>query len=113
MRPPHPPSATATSSGSPATSRPPSAPCGRGFEELEHLGELGSRASVAALVSRILHRQGRLEEAERFAAIVEDTASEDDIWSQVLFRLTRARVFADSGQVDARRRTPPRGARDG
>ena len=54
---------------------------------------------MAALESRILHRQGRLEEAERFAAIVEDTASEEDIWSQVLFRLTRARVFADLGQV--------------
>jgi tetratricopeptide (TPR) repeat protein len=71
----------------------------RGFEELERLGELGSRASVAALESRILHRQGRLEEAERLAAIVEATASEDDIWSQVLLRLTRARVLADSGRV--------------
>ncbi len=71
----------------------------RGFEELEHLGELGSRASVAALESRVLHRQGRREEAERFAAIVEETASEQDIWSQVLFRLTRARVLADLGRV--------------
>ena len=70
----------------------------RGFEELEHLGELGYRASVAALESRVLHRLGRLEEAERFAAIVEATASEDDIWSQVLFRLTRARVLADSNR---------------
>ncbi len=71
----------------------------QGFEELERLGERGYRASVGALVSRVLHREGRPEEAERFAAIVEATSSEDDIWSQVLFRLTRARVLADEGRV--------------
>jgi tetratricopeptide (TPR) repeat protein len=71
----------------------------QGFEDLERLGELGYRASVAALLSRAIHRQGRLEEAERFAEIVEATASEHDIWSQVLFRLTRARVLADKGRA--------------
>ena len=71
----------------------------RGFSELERLGELGYRASVAALESRVLHRLGRAREAEEFAAIVEATASEDDIWSQVLFRLTRTRVLADSGRI--------------
>ena len=69
-----------------------------GFEELEELGEVGYRASVAAFLSRVLHRQGRLDEAERFAAIAESTASEHDIWSQVLYRLTRARALADSNR---------------
>jgi Flp pilus assembly protein TadD len=30
---------------------------------------------------------------------VEATASEHDIWSQVVYRLTRARVLADSGRL--------------
>lgn len=70
----------------------------RGYDELGDLGELGHRATVAALLSRTLQAQGRLDEAEHFARLVEGTASDHDIWSQVLVRLTRARVVADRGR---------------
>ncbi|MBA2462344.1 MAG: AAA family ATPase [Actinobacteria bacterium] len=70
----------------------------RGYEELEQLGELGYRASIAGLLARTLHAQGRSEEAERFSRLVEETASEHDLWSQVLYRLTRAMVLAGAGR---------------
>jgi class 3 adenylate cyclase/tetratricopeptide (TPR) repeat protein len=69
----------------------------RGYDALGELGELGYRASVAALLSRTLEAQGRLDEADRLAGLVEETASDHDIWSQVLFRLTRAKVLAGTG----------------
>ena len=69
----------------------------RGYEALERLGEAGYRASVAALLAKALHAQGRDDEAEQFAALVEEAASEHDIWSQVLYRLTRAQLRADGG----------------
>jgi class 3 adenylate cyclase/tetratricopeptide (TPR) repeat protein len=70
----------------------------RGFDELGDLDELGYRATVAALLSRTLEAQGRLDEAEHFVRLVEATASDHDIWSQVLVRLTRAKVLAAKRQ---------------
>ncbi|MDX6397940.1 MAG: hypothetical protein QOJ43_1348 [Gaiellaceae bacterium] len=70
----------------------------RGYDELGDLGELGHRATVAALLSRTLEAQGRLDDAEHFARLVEATASDHDIWSQVLVRLTRAKVLAARGR---------------
>lgn len=69
----------------------------QGYDTLGELGELGHRATVAALLSRVLHAQGRAEEAAGFALLVEETASEHDLWSQVLYRLTRALLAADAG----------------
>jgi tetratricopeptide (TPR) repeat protein len=69
-----------------------------GFDTLNGLGEQGHRASVAALLGRVLHAQGRGREAELFARVGRETASDLDIWSQVLSRLTQALVLADRGQ---------------
>jgi class 3 adenylate cyclase/tetratricopeptide (TPR) repeat protein len=69
----------------------------RGYDALEQLGEVGYRASVAALLAKALQAQGRADEAEHYAALVEATASEQDIWSQVLYRLTGARLHAEAG----------------
>ena len=70
----------------------------RGYDELGELGEIGYRATVAAFLSRALEAQGRPEEASDFARLVEGTASDHDIWSQVLYRLTHARVLAHAGR---------------
>ena len=48
---------------------------------------------------RVLHAQGRGREAEFFARMGRETASELDIWSQVLSRLTQALVLADRGKT--------------
>jgi hypothetical protein len=69
-----------------------------GYDALGALGELGHRASVAALLARVLQAGGRAEEAETLAREVAETASEHDLWSQVLHRLTRARLAAAAGR---------------
>jgi class 3 adenylate cyclase/tetratricopeptide (TPR) repeat protein len=70
-----------------------------GYEALGALGELGHRASVAALLARILEARGSTEEAEALARLVAETASEHDLWSQVLQRLTSARLAAGAGRL--------------
>ena len=70
-----------------------------GYDALGALGELGHRSSVAALLARVLQARGRAEEAESLALLVQETASEHDLWSQVLHRLTRARLAAGAGRT--------------
>ena len=71
----------------------------QGYEALGNLGEIGHRASVAAMLARTLHARGDASEADDLAREVEATASEQDIWSQALYRLTRARLLADAGAL--------------
>ena len=71
-----------------------------GYEALGNLGEIGTRASVAAMLARTLHARGHAEEADGLAREVEATASEQDLWSQTLYRLTRARLLVDAGALD-------------
>jgi tetratricopeptide (TPR) repeat protein len=75
-----------------------------GYEAFGSLGEVGQRASVAAMLARTLRSGGRSAEAERFTRLVEETASEEDIWSQVLHHMARAGLLADAGNLgDAER----------
>ena len=69
-----------------------------GYDALGALGEAGYRATVGALALRVLRAQGRGEAAAELAAWVAEAASEHDLWSQVLHRLTSARVAAASGR---------------
>jgi class 3 adenylate cyclase/tetratricopeptide (TPR) repeat protein len=69
-----------------------------GYDALGALGEAGYRATVGALLSRVLRAQGRGTAAAELAARVAEAASEQDLWSQVLYRLTSARVAASSGR---------------
>ena len=71
-----------------------------GYDSLGALGELGHRASVAAMLARTLRAGRRNAEAEGYVRQVELTASEDDIWSQVLWRMTRAGLLADGGEAE-------------
>ena len=86
--------------GSPATSRPPSASCGAASRSSSDLGELGYRARASRPSSPgSSTARGASRRRSASPRSWRTTASEDDIWSQVLFRLTRARVLADSGRV--------------
>jgi tetratricopeptide (TPR) repeat protein len=67
------------------------------LDTLEEMGERGYRSSVAALLSRALYGQDRLDEAEEMAIRAQEIASPDDIWSQSWSRGTRARVLARRG----------------
>ena len=71
----------------------------KGYEALGSLGDLGTRATVAAFLSRVLQAGGRTDEAESFARLAAETASEHDLWSQVLHRLTSARLAAGAGRL--------------
>ena len=71
-----------------------------GYVALGNLGEIGHRASVAAMLARTLHARGHAAEADDLAHEVEATASEQDLWSQALYRLTRARLLVDAGALD-------------
>ena len=70
-----------------------------GYDALGALGELGHRASVAALLARVLHARGRADEAAALVGEVAATASERDLWSQVLLALTGARLAATDGRI--------------
>ncbi len=75
-----------------------------GFEVVTELGELGFLSTVAALLARCLVEQGRLEEAERFAAVSGEAAAPDDLATQVSLGSSRARILAARGLLaDAER----------
>jgi predicted ATPase len=68
-------------------------------EALERMGERGYWSTVAAYLARALYGQERLDEAEEVARRSQESASEEDIWSQVLSRGTLAKVLVRRGDV--------------
>jgi ATP/maltotriose-dependent transcriptional regulator MalT len=70
-----------------------------GYETLERMGEKGARASIAAFMAESIYRQGRDDEAARFAEITEELAAADDLEPQVLWRSVRAKVLAKRGEL--------------
>jgi class 3 adenylate cyclase/tetratricopeptide (TPR) repeat protein len=71
-----------------------------GYDALEDLGETSTLSTTAALLARTLELQGRLEEAESFTVVSEQTASRDDLASQTTWRGVRARVLARRGDLE-------------
>jgi predicted ATPase/class 3 adenylate cyclase len=71
-----------------------------GFDALEGMGERGYQSSVAAYLSQALYEEGRLDEADDLARRAEAGASPDDLWSQVMWRGTRAKLCASRGAHD-------------
>jgi class 3 adenylate cyclase/tetratricopeptide (TPR) repeat protein len=70
------------------------------YEALERMGERSRFSTVAALLAQSLSAQGRLEEAEACAAASEEAASPDDVVSQVIWRIARAKVLLARAQVE-------------
>jgi class 3 adenylate cyclase/tetratricopeptide (TPR) repeat protein len=75
------------------------APMREGAAVLERAGERGWLATLAALLAEILWRQGKTEEAERFAGLSSDAALADDSVAQVQWRAVRAKLLAVRGRV--------------
>jgi tetratricopeptide (TPR) repeat protein len=73
----------------------------RGYEGLELLGEKSYLSTVAGYLAGALCELGRYEEAEQFAAVCAEAAGEDDRISQILWRTSRAKVLARSGEFEA------------
>ena len=71
-----------------------------GFDDYERMGERARLSTTAALLAVALHEQGRDEEAYRYTVASEESASPDDLASQVHWRETRARVLARRREVE-------------
>jgi class 3 adenylate cyclase len=72
----------------------------RSYEMLSEMGEKSLLSTVAAQLADAVYEQGRGDEAERLTTISEEAAAPDDLLSQVMWRITRARVRAAAGRLE-------------
>jgi tetratricopeptide (TPR) repeat protein len=70
-----------------------------GYEVIERVHERGYLSTLAAVLAHTLVAQGRDDEAEGFTKVSEETAAEDDLSSQILWRSARARLLARRGAL--------------
>ncbi|HEX6673672.1 MAG TPA: AAA family ATPase [Actinomycetes bacterium] len=73
----------------------------RGYEALERRHATASRANVAALLARVLLRQGRDPEAEHYTQICESLTALGQLDTRIKWRGIRAVVMAHRGELDA------------
>jgi class 3 adenylate cyclase len=64
------------------------------YTTLDQLGERAILSTIAAYLAESLYAQGRDDEALAFTAVSAEAAGEDDITSQILWRVTAAKVKA-------------------
>ena len=65
-----------------------------GYRMLEEIGEMHVRPTIAAYLAAVLALEGRSAEAEAFADFAKSHAWEDDIVTQVMWRVARAQATA-------------------
>jgi class 3 adenylate cyclase/tetratricopeptide (TPR) repeat protein len=70
-------------------------------EILTAAGERGFLSTVSALLGLALARQGRYDEADRFAEESREAGSHDDVITQLYWRIVKARVAAAKGDLDS------------
>jgi tetratricopeptide (TPR) repeat protein len=71
-----------------------------GVETLRGIGELSWLSTTAAFLAEALYSQGRLDEADEYVGVSQETAGSEDIFSQVLLRTVRAKIEAHRGRPD-------------
>jgi class 3 adenylate cyclase/tetratricopeptide (TPR) repeat protein len=69
------------------------------YATLERVGEKGNLSTCAAYLAEALYARGSDEEAAQLTVVSEDLAASDDLWSQILWRATRAKVRARNGEL--------------
>jgi class 3 adenylate cyclase/tetratricopeptide (TPR) repeat protein len=67
---------------------------------LADLGERYYRSTVTGILANVLAARGAFEEASSYSSLSESLADADDVWSQVAWRLARARVAVASGDPE-------------
>lgn len=70
------------------------------FDRLEEMGETFYRSTVAAHLAIALAAQERYDEAAHFTEVAEELATDDDVYSQALWRSARAKILANADQFD-------------
>ena len=71
---------------------------GEGIATLQRMHETGVLSTVAAERALVLHRLGRIEEAEAMIALAQETGAPNDIATQAGWRITAAMIAADAGR---------------
>jgi class 3 adenylate cyclase/tetratricopeptide (TPR) repeat protein len=71
-----------------------------GYEILSAAGERGYLSTVTALLGLALVRQGRFAEAERYADESRLIGSDDDVITQIYWRIVKARIAGAAGDQD-------------
>ncbi|MFL5960507.1 MAG: adenylate/guanylate cyclase domain-containing protein [Gaiellaceae bacterium] len=70
-----------------------------GYRMLQEIGDVHVRPTLAAYLAAVLAQRGRFADAEEFASFAESHAWEDDIVTQVMWRVARARVLVPAGEA--------------
>jgi tetratricopeptide (TPR) repeat protein len=65
----------------------------------ERVGTRGHLSTAAGLAARLSYALGRYEECEHYCRVSQETAADDDVVSQVLWRGTRAKLLARAGEA--------------
>ena len=73
-------------------------------EILTQAGERGYLSTAAALLGLAVVRQGRYDEADRLADESREIGTHDDVITQIYWRLVKALVLSDKGDLDQARR---------
>jgi tetratricopeptide (TPR) repeat protein len=68
-----------------------------GYAMFEELGDMHLRPTIAAYLAAVVVHEGRFAEAQELAQFAESHAWEDDIVTQVMWRVARAQVQAPAG----------------
>ena len=75
-----------------------------GYDLLVEIGDVHLRPTLAAYLAAVLVEEGNLGEAEALASYAESHSWEDDIVTQVMWRVARAQIQAHTGEtVEAER----------
>jgi tetratricopeptide (TPR) repeat protein len=70
------------------------------YETLTQMGERNYIGTTAAYLAEALYRQGRDDAATAFARFSEETAAEDDLAGQYLWRQVKAKLLARGGDLE-------------
>ena len=70
------------------------------YETLEGSGEKAFSSTIAGFLALALCASGDYEEAARFSRAGEEAAAPDDVYSQLLWRTSRAKILARQGHLE-------------
>jgi predicted ATPase/class 3 adenylate cyclase len=73
----------------------------QGYDRLDEMGESSYLSTMAAFLSKALYALGRYDEAQQATAVSQQSASRDDVASQMIWRGTRAKLLARRGDPGA------------
>ena len=71
-----------------------------GHDTLSEIKEMAWLPTVDGILAEAIHAQGRVDEADDLAVSISEAAGSEDVYSQLLWRGVRAKVFAGRGSFD-------------